>query len=118
MFQLPPHPMTDLCSERLVSVPGMPSHSALPMEAALALLGLMQAPIPMPISPQSSSLTIDTTSFGPTPSDTAPLSLLLSPLNDININICPLDIREANIFRVHQTPKKKIEVVKGVLKML
>ena len=84
--------MADLCSERLASVPGMPSNSALPMEAALVLLGLMQAPIPTPISPQSFSLTIDTTSFGPTPSDTAPLSLLLSPLDDLDINICPLDI--------------------------
>ena len=98
MFQLPPHPIADLCSERLASVPGIPSHSALPMEAALVLLGLMQALIPMPISPQSSSLTIDPTSFEPTPSDTAPLLSLLSLLNDLDINICPLDIREADIF--------------------
>ena len=98
MFRLPPHMIADLCSERLASVPGIPSHSALPMEAALVLLALMQALIPMPISPQSSSLTIDPTSFEPTPSDTAPLLSLLSLLNDLDINICPLDIREADIF--------------------
>ncbi|KAF8227751.1 hypothetical protein L208DRAFT_1404989 [Tricholoma matsutake] len=32
MFQLPPHLMADLSCERLASVPGMPSHSAPPIE--------------------------------------------------------------------------------------
>lgn len=65
IFQLPPHPMADPSCERLASVPGLPSHSTPPIEAALALLDLMQACIQTPTLHQSASLIIDTTSFGP-----------------------------------------------------
>ena len=81
-------------------------------------LDLTQVYIQTPTLHQSASLIVDTTSFGLTPSDTAPFSSLLSPLNDLDINIHPLDIQEADIFRVRQPPKKKFEVVKDVLKML